>query len=206
MRIGFAVLGLPLVLAGCGYQLAGSHLGLPADVRSISIGRFENRSREHGLEKELGFAIEREILVRRQLQLASDPGAGDAQLTGSIRSIQVRPVAFNRNDQATQYEVVMRLDLQLTRQADGVVLWRSNGSRHESEYSASAGVVVWSSSEFQQDTLDPANLVDPQLSPQFATNPQSVGIQLAETERRQALRRLLQQAARDIYNSMVEDF
>lgn len=206
MRVGVVLLSLSLVFVACGYHVAGSQLGLPADVRSISLGSFDNRSREHGLEKDLGFALEREILVRRQLRLASEPGAGDALLSGSIRSVQVRPVAFNRSDQATQYEIIVWLDLHLIRQADGAVLWRSKGSRHESEYSASAGVVVWSSSEFQQDTLDPANLVDPQLSPQLAANPQSVGIQLAETERRQALRRLLQQAARDVYNAMVEDF
>jgi len=68
--------------------------------------------------------------------------------------------------------------------------------RESDEYSASARVVVSSSSQFQQDTLDAANIQDAQFS----------NIQLAETERRQAITRLLRQAVRDVYNQMVEDF
>jgi hypothetical protein len=195
-----------LALSGCGYHLAGSQIGLPADIASIRIGSIENRSREYGLEKSLAFALEREVMIRRQLRLATDPGAGDAVLSGRIRNLRFRPVAFNNNDQAIAYELTLSLDLQLTRQTDGTMLWNGNGLREDTEYATSAAVIVSSSSQFQQQTLDAANLRDPQLSPQFALNPQSVGVQLGETERQEALARLLQQAARDIYNAMIENF
>jgi hypothetical protein len=201
-----ATLAVSLILSGCGYHLAGSQVGLPADITSISIGSIENRSREYGLEKSLAFALEREVMIRRQLRLATDPGAGAAVLSGRIRNVQVRPVAFNNNDQAIAYEMTLLLDLRLTRQTDGALLWNGIGWREDSEFATSAAVIVTSSSQFQQQTLDAANLVDPQLSPQAALNPQSVGIQLGETERQQALARLLQQAARDIYNAMIENF
>jgi hypothetical protein len=195
-----------LGIAGCGYHVAGAENGLPADIRSIRVGDIENRTREYGLEKSLAFALEREIVIRQQLAISQDPGGGDAVLNGRIRSVEVRPVAFNKGDQAMQYEITMLLDLRLTRRDNGEVLWNGAGLRQDTEYAASQAVVVTSSSQFQQQALDAANLRDPQMSPQIAAHPQSIGIMLGETERRTALQRLLQQAARDIYNSLLENF
>ena len=187
---------LVLALSGCGYHLVGENVGLLEDVHSLSVGTLTNRSREHGLEKTLAFAMEREINERGHFHMEEDAAGGDAVISGTIRDVHVRPVAFDSNDQAVQYEIEMTVDLVLTRQRDGKVLWRVRGLRETDEYSASSTVVVTTSSQFQQSTLDAANLQNPQLTQ----------IQLAETERRTAIARLLRQTARDIYNQMVENF
>jgi len=187
---------LVLALCGCGYHLMGEGVGLPDDVHSLSVGTLTNRSREHGLEKTLAFAMEREIHERGHFSMEEDAAGGDAVISGTIRDVHVRPVAFDSNDQAVQYEIELTVDLVLTRQRDGKVLWRVRGLRESDEYSASAPVVVTSSSQFQQGTLDATNVQNPQLTQ----------IQLTETERRTAIARLLQQTARDIYNQMVENF
>jgi hypothetical protein len=187
---------LVLALSGCGYHLMGEGVGLPDDVHSLSVGTLTNRSREHGLEKTLAFAMEREIHERGHFYMEEDAAGGDAVISGTIRDVHVRPVAFDSNDQAVQYEIEMTVDLVLTRQRDGKVLWRVRGLRESDEYSASAPVVVTSSSQFQQGTLDATNVQNPQLTQ----------IQLTETERRTAIARLLRQTARDIYNQMVENF
>jgi hypothetical protein len=184
------------VLCGCGYHLAGERIGLPDDVRSISVARLANRSRERGLEKTLGFAMEREIHERGQFHMEEEPGAGDAVLSGTIRELTIRPVAFDANDRAVQYQIALTVDLALTRQRDGRVLWQVRGLREIDEYSATAQVVVTSSSAFQQGTLDAGDIQNPEFS----------NIQLAETERRRAIARLLSQAVRDVYNQMVEAF
>ena len=194
MRWVLALLGL--ALAGCGYHLAGESMGLPEDVHSISVGTLTNKSREHGLEKTLAFAIEREIHERGHFRMEEDPAGGDAVISGTIRDVHVRPVGFDQNDQAVQYEIAMTVDLYLTRQSDGKVLWEVRGLRETDEYSTNSTVVVTSSSQFQQGTLDASNVGNTQLT----------NIQLAETERRHAISRLLSQAVRDVYNQMVENF
>lgn len=196
MRAPLSILPLLAALAGCGYHLAGAELSLPSDVRSVRVGAITNHSPEHGLEKTLQFAIEREIHERGQLRMVDDPGGGDAVLHGAIRDVSVQPVAFDANDQAVQYEISIVLDLTLTRQRDGRVLWHVRRLQERDEYSANARVVVTSSSQFQQGTLDAANVQNPQLS----------NIQLTETDRRDAIARLLSQAARDAYDQMVEGF
>jgi hypothetical protein len=165
-------------------------------VHSISVGTLTNKSREHGLEKTLAFAIEREIHERGHFHMEEDPAGGDAVISGTIRDVHVRPVGFDQNDQAVQYEIAMTVDLYLTRQSDGKVLWEVRGLRETDEYSTNSTVVVTSSSQFQQGTLDASNVGNTQLT----------NIQLAETERRHAITRLLSQAVRDVYNQMVENF
>lgn len=189
-----AVVLLCLLLAGCGYNLAGTNTSLPADVRTISVGKIDNRSREFGLEKSLGFVFEQEALRRGLIRVANDPGAGDAVLSGTIRSFDTYPVSFDANDQALQYEATLVVDLTLRRQKDGQVLWEVRGLREVEEYSASANVVVTSSSQFQRGQLDAADL------------PKMSDIQLAETEKGLAVERLLTQAVRDAYDQIVEGF
>lgn len=187
---------LVVALTGCGYHLAGEKSGLPDEIHSLSVGAITNRCREHGLEKTLAFALEREIHVRQHFRMEEDPAGADAVLSGTIRDLIARPIAFDANDRAVEYELTLVLDLTLTRQSDGHALWHVTGLRESGEFAATAQVEVTGSSQFQQGTLNP----------QDVNNPQFTSIQLAETERQRAITRLLRQAVRDVYNQMVEDF
>ncbi len=187
---------LAVALAGCGYHLAGEQARLPADVHSLGVGTIANHCREHGLEKSLAFALEREIHVRQHYRMEQDPAGADAVLSGTIRDLIARPIAFDANDFAVQYEITLVLDLTLTRPSDGHALWHVTGLRESGAFAATAQAEVTGSSQFLQGTLNP----------QDVNNPQFTSIQLAETERQRLINRLLQQAARDVYNQMVEDF
>lgn len=181
-------------LAGCGYHMAGGGAALPEDVRSISVGKIENRSREFGLEKSLAFAFEREFMRRGLVRVESDPGGGDAVISGTIRRFYTFPVSFNVNDAALQYQASLLLDLTLRRQRDGQVLWEVHGLREIDEYSVAANVVITSSSEFQRGQLNSDDLT--KLS----------DIQLAETQKKLAIERLLVAAVRDAHDQMLEGF
>jgi len=192
-----AVAGLLLLtIAGCGYQLAGEHVGLPEDVHSLSIGKLTNRSHDYGIEKTLQFALEREVHERGQFRLVQTPDHGDAVLSGTIRDVFVRPVAFDANDQAVEYEITLTVDLTLQRESDGQILWTVKNLREFDEFATTPTVVVTRSSQFQQGTLNASDLQNPEFG----------RTQLAETERRRAVARLVNQAVRDVYNQMVEDF
>lgn len=192
----FAATAALAALAGCGYHVIGTADALPAEVRTLAVGEIDNGSREYGYERIIAFALEREIAVRRRFALANQPAGADAVLSGRVVDVYTRPVAFGANDQAVQYEVSVVIDLTLVNQRDGTVLWQAQRLREIDEYSASATVVVTSSSEFQQGLLDAVDI----NNPQFAT------IQLAETLRQRALNRLAAQTARDVYDQMMEGF
>jgi hypothetical protein len=189
-----ASLAILLLFPGCGYHFSGSRSMLPEDVRTLSVGEITNASRQFGLEKNLAFALEREVYVRGQLRLVEAPEVGDAVLSGSIRSFSIRPVAFDSRDEAIQYAADLRVDLTLRRQADGTVLWKASGLEAFEEYSVRASTVITSSSQFQRGTLN-RNDLDAMTD-----------IQLAETEKRLAIERLLESVVRDAHDRMLEDF
>jgi hypothetical protein len=185
---------LALAPIGCGYRLIGTQTMIPGDIRSISVGRFENNSRQEGLEKTLAFAFEREFYERGALPLRENPNEGDGVIMGTIREFKTRPVSFDEDDEALQYEAELTLDVTLLRQADGKVLWRGARLHAFEQYSVSPNTVVPSSSQFQQGTLDFANLS--QLS----------DIQLAETEKRLAIERMVRSIVRDVHDRILDDF
>jgi hypothetical protein len=182
---------LPL---GCGYHLAGTVVQLPEGVRSVRVGDFNNRSRQFGLDRELALAIEREFYRRGVLRVEEDPNSGDSELTGTIRSFKVRPVAFDAQDEALEYEAELVLDVSLRRRSDGVVIWKGAGLTEVEDYSVAARIVAPSTSQFQQGTLAVDDL-------QRLTD-----IQLAETEKQLAIQRLVQSLARDVHERILDDF
>lgn len=188
------LLGVACAPLACGYTLMGQATGPAADVRSVSMGPFENRSREFGLDKTLGFAFEREFSRRGRWRVEEEAGAGEAVLTGTIVSFKTRPVAFDQKDEALQYEAELVVDLALRRQSDGAVLWQASGIREIQEYSVAARVVVPTSSQFQRGTLDVGDLR------------RLTDIQLAGTEKRLAIDRLIGSLVFAVHDRIADGF
>jgi hypothetical protein len=83
---------------------------------------------------------------------------GDAELTGSVREYNSRPVSFSSRDEALQYQISMSVDLELRRRDNGKLLWKTVGQREAQVFSSVPGVVVTSSSQFSQQTVNANNL------------------------------------------------
>ena len=183
-----------VLVSACGYTLAGSQPRVPGGVRSVAVGEFRNESRQVGLSKTLAFAVEREFYEHGSLPVRERPGDGEAVISGTIREFKTRPVAFNSDEEALEYEAKMVLDVVLTRQSDGVVLWKGSRMLAIEDYAVSRQTVVPSSSQFQQGTLNFADLGD------------LTDIQLAETEKQRAIERMVRSIARDVHDRILDDF
>jgi len=191
--VAIAVAALLFVQA-CGYRLMGTEVHVPGGVQSVSVGAFDNRSREFGLDKTLAFALEREIYRRGVLHLVEDPAGADAVIKGTIREFNTHPVAFDAEDEALQYEAEITLDVRLERQDSGEVLWEGSKLQAIEEYSVTPSTIIPSSAQFQRDTLNFENLN------------QLTDIQLAETEKRLAIGRLVATLVRDVQDRILDDF
>jgi hypothetical protein len=193
MKVVFLAL-LSVLPVACGYHFAGTEVQLPEGVRSVRVGEFDNRSRQFGLDRELSLAIEREFYRRGVLRVEENPELGDSELSGTIRSFKVRPVAFDAQDEALEYEAELILDVSLRRRSDGKVIWKGSGLSEVEDYSVAARIVVPSTSQFQQGTLAVDDL-------QRLTD-----IQLAETEKQLAIQRLVQSLARNVHERILDGF
>jgi len=195
-RVAAAALALLLgvVVEGCGYGLTGSARRFAPDTRSVGIEAFKNETREHGVEKRMALAIEREFTIRGPLRVAAVPAEGDLVLTGTIRDATDRPVAFNRDDEVLIYQAMLVVDMELRKRTSGEIIWRVEDMRSFEDYGTVASVVVTTSSDFRRSTLDARDLGN------------FTDIQLAESRRRHALDRMVEEIARDVYNQVMEDF
>ena len=179
---------------GCGYHFAGTGNRLPPEIHTISLGPIQNMTREVGIEKTLLESLEDEVTSHGRLEAVAAGAPADASLTGSVREYNSRPVSFSSRDEALQYQISMSVDLELRRNDNGKLLWKTVGQREVQDFSAVPGVVVTSSSQFSQQTVNANNLQ------------QFTDIQLSESTKRQANEQLIETLSRDIYNQMMEDF
>ena len=149
-RTGWArlcgILAAAALAAGCGYTLAGRASNLPEDIRTIYVQTLENETPRPQVEQILTQAISSELVTRRRHNVVNSAGEADAILSGKVLSFNVRPLTFDQDGLATNFEIVIAADMKFARRPTGV----------EPE-----GEVVWSNSRyvFRQDyPLEEANV------------------------------------------------
>ncbi len=192
-----AELGLLLLLVaagGCGYGFSAKGEAFPKDVQKVFVETLVNRTREVGVEGDATAALKNELRQKGQLRFVTQLDQADAIVSGVVRTYDSRAVGTNRNDEALQYELTMVLDMTLRRRAPDEVLWRTQGIRFTEIYSGSRGAVVTTSSEFKSRPLNAADV------------PRFTDVQLTETLKQEARRRLMERAARDMLQRMLEMF
>ena len=115
-------------------------------------------------------------------------------ISAQLQTLELRPFSFDRRDQVLEYEMVLALDIQLTDRGSGKVLWQAADLRVTEYYSAIPQVLVTTSPEFLQGTLDPADL------------PSLTDVQFSETQRNLAVGRLFAAAAREVSFRLGDNF
>lgn len=182
------------VLTGCGYQFIHGQSGIPADVKTLVVTPFVNRTRTVGLGDDLTSAIKFELARQSAPAVVDSIEAADAILSGVVRSFSARVVSVNNFDEVLQYEARMRVELTLRRREPREVLWPQQVVRLRQVYEANRGVVVPTSTEFFQGTLnveDVAQLTD---------------IKLTEDRESKTRQDLVAQFARELRERMAEGF
>ncbi len=191
-RLGYSILiaVCACLWSACGYHFSGV-TSLPQGIQSVSFAEFSNHTLETGVEKELQWAIEREFRTRRNLRVTD---TGEGVVSVQLQRLDLRPFSFDRRDQVLEYEMVLALDIQLTDRGSGKVLWQANDLQVTEYYSAIPQVLVTTSPEFLQGTLDPGDL------------PGLTDVQFSETQRRLTITRLFAAAAREVYFRLGDNF
>lgn len=185
------LLGLGVVL-GCGYGFGPAHSVLAPDARTISIGLFENGTRDRGLEVSLRGAIEEEFRRRGGLQVVD--GEADLRLEGGVRRIANIPVAFAGANEAVEFQARLVVSVRVLDGRSGQVLLRARQIQETVDFGATRSVVISSSPAFQQETADARDLA------------QLTNVALTESNRDRARRRLVDQMAEHVYLATMEAF
>jgi outer membrane lipopolysaccharide assembly protein LptE/RlpB len=112
-RLWFVVLlALPVCIAGCGYRFA-RYPDLDGNGQRICVVTLQNDSQEAGVELLATEALRHEILSRGGLELISDPQGANYTLRGRVARVQTRSRSFTGVALAREYEVTLRIELQI---------------------------------------------------------------------------------------------
>ena len=138
--LGCALLA-SMVLAGCGYSLAGRGNFLPDYIQVISIPEFQNRSDQIELERIVTEKVVEEFNSRGRYRVQPDNAGADAELVGIIASFTAAPSVLTGGDvnsgeanQASTYSVVLRAQIEFNDLIADSVIWNSDNFSFREEY------------------------------------------------------------------------
>lgn len=136
IKITQTTLGLTLLfLTACGYHFSGGG-DLPAGIKAVSIGIFENRSGETGIETLLTNDLVNQFTRFDNVRIV-DRGAAEAVLTGTIKSARIRTIAHKSPTQAAERRITLFLNVAL-RKPDGQKIWSANDISASDSYEVAA--------------------------------------------------------------------
>ncbi|MGH9501567.1 MAG: LPS assembly lipoprotein LptE [Terriglobales bacterium] len=150
-RVGsLGILTLCLLLgSACGYHTAGHAVTLPANVQTIAIPAFVNRTQTYKIEQRLTSAVVREMVTRTHYHILNEPSdSADATLRGTVISTSTSPLTYDsQTGRASSALVVVTAKVTLT-DRQGKVLYENPAYLFREEYQVSREL----SSFFEEDS------------------------------------------------------
>jgi outer membrane lipopolysaccharide assembly protein LptE/RlpB len=140
-HIALVALAAGLVLAGCGYHVAGRASTLPSEWKTIAIPAFKNDTTRYRVEQRFTAAVTRQFLQRTKYRIVQDPAAADAVLHGEVISIETNPVLFNATTgQVTTMLVTVHTKVELVDNQSQKIVYQNNDMIFRDEYQISSDV------------------------------------------------------------------
>lgn len=188
------LLGMLLVVSGCGYRFGASGTNLPATAKTIYVKRFSNATAISGLNDIFMRYLKDEIASRKRLELVQNPSDADLVLTGSLIGVITVPTAFNPVMEPTIYSqsLVVRAALRDTR--TNKVIWSVAGLSDVERSPVVAQSVVTTMPTFLEQNLrakDIASMTD---------------IQVAQTQMDASRDQMMTDLVERLYDSMASGF
>jgi hypothetical protein len=99
---------LAIMVAGCGYQLAGQAGTTPGNLQRISVPMFTNGTTVPGLEQLVTAAVRTQFQRDGRVGLGTDANSV-TQLRGELRRYELSLLASNSSDFALEYRVEVEM-------------------------------------------------------------------------------------------------
>jgi outer membrane lipopolysaccharide assembly protein LptE/RlpB len=133
----------------CGYHTAGHNVTLPANVQTIAIPAFVNRTQTYKIEQRLTAAVVQEMVTRTHYHILNEPSdSADATLRGVVMSTSTSPLTYDsQTGRASSALVVVTARVTLT-DRQGKVLYQNPSYLFREEYQVSQEL----SSFFEEDS------------------------------------------------------
>jgi outer membrane lipopolysaccharide assembly protein LptE/RlpB len=147
--LALALLFSAVFSTACGYHTAGHAVTLPANVQTIAIPAFVNRTQTYKIEQRLTAAVVQEMVTRTHYHILNEPSdSADATLRGTVISTSTSPLTYDsQTGRASSALVVVTAKVTLT-DRQGKVLYENPSYLFREEYQVSREL----SSFFEEDS------------------------------------------------------
>jgi len=130
-----------LTLAGCGYHVGGQGNALPANLHTIAVPAFVNKTSRYRVEQKFTGAVIREFLARSAYRVVSDPAAGDAVLNGEVTSLESVVAVFDSTTgRATSMLVTVKMKVWLVDREAKTEIYRNDNFVFRQPYAVSSDI------------------------------------------------------------------
>ena len=134
----FGALALTVLLAACGYHVAGKGDLLPKDIRTIAVTPFFNVTSRYKIEQYLTRSVSHEFLSRTRYKVVADESQADAVLRGGVINIYLTPIIFDpASNRASTIQAITQLQVTLTERKTGKVLYQNQNFEARQRYEIS---------------------------------------------------------------------
>ncbi|MEM7351404.1 MAG: LptE family protein [Acidobacteriota bacterium] len=125
---GGIALVVGLTVSACGYNLVGQASNIPEDIQTVYIEPLINGTQRVQVEQILTQAIVDELVTRRRFTVSNNASGADAILRGRVTSFDVRPLTFDADGLADNFEIAITADMRFERPPrlgddEGEVIW-----------------------------------------------------------------------------------
>jgi len=127
-----------IATSACGYRLAGKATAIPANVDSVAIPIFINKTTKYRLEQRLTSAVVDEFIARTRYRIVPDASQAKALLTGEVTEFTSTPVIFAGGAGAT-FLVTVRMRVLLKDTTTQKLLFENNNFYFREEFEISRG-------------------------------------------------------------------
>jgi hypothetical protein len=146
------VASLGVSAGGCGYALAGRGNALPPHIKIIGVPGLTNLSTTPGIEEVISREIRTEMSGRGGVRVLPEEGNADGVLTGSIVSVDLRPVVVSDARTVSQVTLIVVANVEFKDKKDGKVLWANPRVITQETYNVDAAAnAVDAAALFRQD-------------------------------------------------------
>ena len=117
---------------------------IPDDIQNIYVEPLVNETQRPQVEQILTQAIADELVTRRRYSVVNSAAEADAILRGKVLTFNVRPLTFDQDGLATNFEIAITADMKFARRAgaggeEGEVLWSNSRYVFREDYPLEEG-------------------------------------------------------------------
>lgn len=135
---GRVVVLASMLLAGCGYHVAGRASSLPSEWKTIAVRAFVNRTTHYRIEQRFTQAVIREFLARTSYKIVQNEDSADGVLHGEVLTIETSPILFDATSgQVTTMLVTVHAKVELVAREDQKPVFKNDDLVFREEYQIS---------------------------------------------------------------------